>query len=78
MKKDERDPDRDKGGFVVTNLAGPKPIGWSQSFTMAEFRYQFVTGTDRRAVRLPRTYVTFYDFDSGENLTDHPGTHGSA
>ena len=66
------------GYFAVVNLLGPRDssqtsavAGWDR-FTYVQLRVQFVTdksshgGSARAPIVLPRTYMTFYDFDTGQ------------
>ena len=61
----------DTGTFGVVNLLGPRSqsqsgavSGW-HDFSYVELRIAFVTGTARTPIVLPRTYMSFYDFDTG-------------
>jgi hypothetical protein len=61
--------------FGVVNLLGPRlptqrPLAkfWSEVFTYAQLRLSFVDGTGL-PLTLYRTFLTFFDFDAGDNRT---------
>ena len=58
------------GGFGSVNLKGPRSpqqsgFIWRERATYVELLYEFVTGDLRTPVRIPHTYLTFFDFDAG-------------
>ena len=62
------------GSFGVINLLGPrtplqKPYSsyWNDLFTIVQLRYSFTTGPNLldRPLWIGRTFITFYDFDTG-------------
>ena len=70
------------GGFGSVNLKGPRSptqsgFIWREQATYIELQYDFVTGGDRTPIRLPRTYLTFYDFDMGNSQVKDPINVGS-
>ena len=60
--------------FGVINLLGPRSVTqsggqWNTELTFVELRFAFVSNEAPHApVVLPRTYITFFDFDTGRNL----------
>ena len=59
----------DAGFFGVINLLAPRPVGdawhWDADLTFVQLRFAFVASTSELAVRVPHTFLTFYDFDTG-------------
>ena len=58
------------GGFGSVNLKGPRSpkqpgVYWKEIATYIELLYEFVTGAANEPIRLPRIYLSFYDFDTG-------------
>jgi hypothetical protein len=61
------------GYFGVINLLGPRsprqPGGpdtqWNPEFTFVQLRYSFVGRNSGNPIVIDRTYLTFYDFDTG-------------
>ena len=55
--------------FNVINLRAPRDPAttkwWASEFTMVQLKYELVTGDEQSPIVLPRTYLTFYDFDAG-------------
>ena len=68
----------DVGYFGVVNLLGPRdprqPRAWHQHLTYVELRYDFVSGLSGQPIALERTYVTFYDFDTGQPYVEGSDT----
>ena len=70
------------GGFGSVNLKGPrspKQNGWvwRERATYVELLYEFINGRTGASIRLPRTYLTFYDFDVGTARFNDPSNIGS-
>ena len=60
------------GHFGVINLLGPRSAAqrpfdkfWNAHFTYVQLRYRFVNGATSAPLTIFRTYLTFYDFDTG-------------
>ena len=59
------------GYFGAVNLLGPRArsqIGkqWDSEFTMVELKYEFANQRTSDPYVIDRTYMSFYDFDTGE------------
>jgi hypothetical protein len=61
------------GSFVAINLLGPRSASqspaamlWHSDFTLVQLSYSFVAGTNSVPITIGRTFLTFYDFDTGE------------
>ena len=72
VKRPSEGAQTDTGAFAVVNLLGARDEtqqgrveGW-RHFSYVQLRIQFVTGAGRTPLVLPRTYLTFYDFDTGQ------------
>ena len=72
----------DAGLFGVVNLLGPRrPTQtnfWRETFTYVQLRYEFVNARAGTPVTIGRTYLTFYDFDSGNSDTSVSAPGGGA
>ena len=62
------------GYFGVVNLLGPRspqqrPYDrfWHEAFTYAQLAFEFVEGVSNTPLTLPRTFVSFFDFDTGSS-----------
>ena len=70
------------GYFGVINLLGPRALGqpgipetqWNDQFTYVDLRYTFVGRDSGQPINLQRTYVSFYDLDTGVQYFD-PGSN---
>lgn len=78
----KRRTDGPYGSFGSLNLLGPGtgtsdgPV-WSPDFTFVELRFEFLTRSSPWSsnaalspATLPRTYVSFFDFDTGDSSTE--------
>ena len=71
LKRPDDDLGSDTGAFAVVNMLGPRDetqqdrIDHWRHFSFVELKVQFTTGASRQPIVLPRTYLTFYDFDQG-------------
>ena len=61
-----------EGFFGVVNLLGPRsttqrPLDmlWNSYFTYTQLRFAFVDSLSLAPITLARTYLTFFDFDTG-------------
>ena len=59
------------GYFGAVNLRGPRSLSqsgdtWDSEFTMVELKYEFVNQRTSDPYVIDRTYMSFYDFDTGE------------
>ena len=72
VKRPSEGAQTDSDAFFVVNLLGPREEGQAGSvaswraFSYVQLKVQFVTGTARTPLQVPRTYLTFYDFDTGQ------------
>ena len=71
------------GSFGVINLLGPRDPSqtghiWNSQLTIVQLKYDFVTGSQRLPVKLARTYMSFYDFDTGVARFDGSATQSEA
>lgn len=70
------------GFFVAINLLGPRsptqrplPKFWNEHFTSCGFRYTFVNHATGAPIEIGRTFLSFYDFDTGAPPKSLPGSH---
>ena len=66
-----------KGPRLAVQRDGPNvaPRGyWTDQFTFVQLRYEFLDSADESLtgtpVELPRTFLTFYDFDTGKGADE--------
>ena len=54
------------GCFAVLNLLAPRTASriWNTLFTFVQLRVEFRLGSSQAPIALPRTYISFYDFDN--------------
>ena len=70
------------GYFGVVNLLGPRSTDqsgppetqWNTEFTYVELRFTFIGRNSGAPVTIDRTYMTFYDFDTGRPEFDGSDT----
>lgn len=60
--------------FGVVHLLGPRQVdqgdSWDTAFTFVQLRFAFINHDSGAPETLSRTYVTFYDFDTGRGRFD--------
>lgn len=63
--------------FGTINLLAPRtrPPVWNEIFTFVQLRFDFINSSTGAPLTMPRTYVTFYDFDhaQGQAITNSKG-----
>ena len=64
------DPRRENWLFGVVNLLGPRSTNqrggqWKTEFTHVELKFELLGRWTRTPITLDRTFMTFYDFDTG-------------
>jgi hypothetical protein len=63
----KRDADGHNAPFGVINLLGPRDssLVWNSHLTFVELLFEFVDTDTHQPATLPRTFFSFYDFDTG-------------